>query len=361
MGGNDTMKTRDSQAQTSLREPAATQRQEPAPAGSAGVDVRHTPRMLAQRRAIDTAHGVPPNTPAQLTEMDAIGKANELSTVGTFSSWEQVHSHKDSFDEEAWRSIVASYNRNNSGVKLRFTPPRPKPEPVPEKAERSPTAQDRLMTAGSLAGTMGTVVSGAQAIHESDVGDFLQHVPVLGAMSSATTAITKSKRSDEAYRRGDLGEAALHQLGSLASGVKAASDTVSVGTGGLSAPVTVPLSALAGGINTVTSLPDYARTAKDVVSDPSRHVAKGLMSLSSVPEKATSIFDSVSSTFSDIHASLFGKEPTEEAPPLTVEQREAQDAERTKGKTPKRKEKTTAEKVKSGLIHLSKSATDKND
>lgn len=257
--------------------------------------------------------------------MDAITLANQLSTVGKFSSWQEVHGHKDSFDAEAWRSIVGAYNRgNDSGVRLRYTPPKTKPVPVPAKASSTPSPTDRLKTAGSIAGTLGTVVSGAQTIHETGLGDALQHVPVLGAISSAAAAVTKSERSDEAYRRGDLATSAMHRVGSVASGVKAASDSLTVGSFGLSAPVTVPVSMVASGINTVTSLPDYASTAKSALSDPRRTVAKGMIGAASVPDTISSAYDSVTSTLGGLLRSgtdrLGLTTPEEDRPPPTAEE-----------------------------------------
>ena len=190
---------------------------------------------------------------------------------------------------------------------------RPEPESAPPAASPAaapppsvPIAQ-RLHQIGSASGYAGMAASAAEYIHANPVSEALASVPVLGAASSARTAVTKKAASDAAYLKGDLTGAARHGLGSAASGIKAASDAATVASGGLSAPVTVPVSAVASAVNTATSLPEYVQSARDTYRDRHQLVSQGIAAASTLPGTLSSAASSVVNRLSGTPAA----EPTD--------------------------------------------------
>ena len=225
----------------------------------------------------------------------------------------QASSPPSSSHESSGYSAPAAYLATQQTGLRRRRIPRPEPESVAPAA--SPAAApppsvsiaQRLDQAGSASGYAGMAASAAEYVHANPVSEALASVPILGAASSARTAVTKKKASDAAYLKGDLTGAARHGLGSAASGIKAASDAATVASGGFSAPVTVPVSAVASAVNTATSLPEYVQTARDSYRNRDQLVSQGIAAASTLPGTLSSAASSVSNYLSGTPAA----EPTE--------------------------------------------------
>lgn len=204
--------------------------------------------------------------------------------------------------------------------------PRPSTPPVaaatPQQRQPSASLGQLLGQAGSFAGYASSAASAAEYVHGNPISEFLQHVPVLGVASAANTAVNKRQQSENAYVRGDLTGAARHGLGALASGVKSAADTTTVLTGGLSAPVTVPVSAAMSAVNTVTSLPEHAQSAASVIRDPRETAARGLDATASAHSALRSVASTISNSSRAAWNYLSGAAPE---PPQSKEQRRQQE------------------------------------
>jgi hypothetical protein len=182
----------------------------------------------------------------------------------------------------------------SEGLRRRVLPSQPAAPAPAVRRQPGVSRLQRLDQVGSLSGNIGLAASAAEHIHANPISEAVAHVPILGAVSSANTAAKKRQQSEQAYQKGHLDEAARHGVGAVASGIKSASDAATVFTGGLSAPLTVPVSAVASVVNTVTSLPEHAQTASAIARDPLRVVSQGLAAASRVPAILSSMGSAVS-------------------------------------------------------------------
>jgi hypothetical protein len=238
----------------------------------------------------------PPNAIVQRTRNEAIDAARRHHPGSNYESFEQVHANKDRFSPEEWRSIVDAHNRGNTGsTRMRYTPPSPPPVVAPPRAQPTSSVSDHLHAAASTAGYANMGASALEHVVDNPVSNLLADVPVLGAASSAKISVDKKAQAEQSYLRGDLGNAARHGLGSIASGIKSVSDATTVATGGLSAPLTLPVSTVASLVNTATSVPEYLQTASNVASDPRRTLSNVASSIADVPDTVDTIASSVSS------------------------------------------------------------------
>lgn len=214
--------------------------------------------------------------------------------------------------------------RTPGGLRRRRIEPDPTETilPTPSRPARSASAGERFEQAGSAAGYLGMAASAAEHVHANPVSEGLAHVPVLGAVSSAATARRKQRMADASYLRGDLVATRRHQLGSAASALKSAADGATVASHGLTAPVTVPVSAAASLVNTATSVPEYAASAQEVARDPSRTASRAAAAVAGLPDVASSVGSSVSSAFTSAMNYVTGHE--EPDPSVAEREREAQ-------------------------------------
>lgn len=268
---------------------------------------------------------------------DAIEEARRHHPNANYQTFAQVHARKDQFSPEQWRSIVDGYNRGTSGgARLRYTPPSPPPPVVVPRSAPASTLSDHLDSAASASGYINTAASTLEHVVDNPVSNLLADVPVLGAASSAKIARDKKKQAEQSYLHGDLGNAARHGVGSVASGIKSLSDATTVATGGLSAPLTVPISTTASLVNTATSIPEYLQTASTVASDPHRTLSRVATTIADAPDTASNIASSASSFASRVGSVFRGatdfvgltKAEREEPPPPSEEEQARAQEER---------------------------------
>lgn len=219
----------------------------------------------------------------QRRPQDAVKVARTHLPTARFSSFEEVHQNKDQFSAEEWASIVNAYNKDNDdGVRLRNIPPQQKPA-LTKPTEKNKTLSETLYNAAATAGNINTLASGMEHVVANPLSEAIAHVPVLGGVSSLRTAIDKKSMADKAYLKGNLVDSTRHQIGSVASGLKAGSDMLTAATGGISAPLTVPVSAALSTVNTVTNIPEYVQSAQSIYTDPLGSLSKAVAKGASIP------------------------------------------------------------------------------
>lgn len=222
--------------------------------------------------------------------------------------------------ETGYSGPAAYLATQQTGLRRRIVRPQPQstqPAPPPAATPPAPTSvAQRLDQIGSASGYLGTGASVAEALHPNPLSEAIAHVPVLGAASSARTAVNKRQMSQQAYIKGDLSGVFRHGVGSVASGIKAASDAATVASGGLSAPITAPVSTVASLVNTATSLPEYAQSAASTYQNRDLMIGRGMTTVASLPATLSSVASSVSGY-------LGGGTP---APPTEQERQQAANA-----------------------------------